>query len=372
MTTQKQDSFLKENLLGMSDSQLGRAIGLTKGQVRHRRQALGLNRSNAFNGELMAKGFDGENWSHGWLKTEDASIFIRNEEGIISYEEMREQLLADMRKYSPKYPKLKRKAIKDSHLLVVDPADIHIGKLALLAETGGEYNINIAKQRCLEGVQGLLDKAQGFPLEKIVLVIGNDIIHIDGSTRSTTGGTAQDTDGQWWQMFLEAKNLYVQVVEMLMQVADVEVIFCPSNHDFATGFMLADTLSSWFHKSGNVTFNCDIIHRKYLEYGLNMLAFDHGDGCKVNDTKDLMADEQPQMWGRTRFRYSYKHHLHHKHKINYTSAKDYIGVTVQYLRSPSGADAWHKKKGYISPKAVEGFIHHKTQGQLASFCHYFL
>lgn len=372
MNEQQVNKFVSENFLAMSDSEMGQVVGKTKDSIRHIRRKLKLERPNTVGNTLNANGFDENNWSHAWVKTEQASIFIRNESGIITYDEMREQLISELKKYAPRYPKLVRKKVKDPHLLIVDPADIHIGKLALLAETNEEYNIEIAKQRSIDGVVGLLEKASGFPIEKIILVIGNDILHIDSPYRKTTSGTPQDTDSQWWLMFQEAKKLYVRIIEMLVQVADVEVVFCPSNHDYASGYMLADTLSSWFHNSKNVVFKTDIVHRKYVEYGLNMLAFDHGDGCKVYDTKDLMADEEPEMWGRTKFRYSYKHHIHHKKKINYISGQDYIGITIQYLRSPSSADSWHAKNGYISPKAVEGFVHHPTKGQVASLTHYFI
>lgn len=326
----------------------------------------------AFSSTLKERGFNEENWSHGWLKTGDVSIFIRNESGLITYEEMREELVSEMKKHAPKYPKLKRKKITDGHLLVVDPADIHIGKLSILAETNDEYNIEIAKQRCLDGVDGLIEKSSGFPIEKIILVIGNDIIHIDSPHRKTTAGTPQDTDGQWWQMFKEAKDLYVRIIDRLIPIADVEVIFCPSNHDFAAGYMLADTLTSWYRKCKNVTFQADIVHRKYVEYGKNMLGFDHGDGCKEIDAKDLMADEQPQMWGRTKFRYIYKHHVHHMKRVRYLDGKDHIGVTIQYLRSPSPADSWHHRNGYVSQKAIEGFVLHPQNGQLAHLTHYFI
>ena len=60
------------------------------------------------------------------------------------------------------------------------------------------------------------------------------------------------------------------------------------------------------------------------------------------------------------------HHVHHK------MAKDFIGVTVEALRSPSGTDSWHHRNGYQHvPKAVEGFIHEKEGGQIARFTHLF-
>ena len=76
-----------------------------------------------------------------------------------------------------------------------------------------------------------------------------------------------------------------------------------------------------------------------------------------------MAQERPVDWSETKFRYWYLHHLHHKVKHKWRDAKDFIGVTVEYMRSPSGTDSWHSRKGYTGvPKAVEGFLHEKTSG----------
>ena len=53
------------------------------------------------------------------------------------------------------------------------------------------------------------------------------------------------------------------------------------------------------------------------------------------------------------------------------SSFDNIGVTVEFLRSPSGTDSWHYQKGYTgSIKAVEGFIHNEY-GQIAHLTHIF-
>jgi len=78
-----------------------------------------------------------------------------------------------------------------------------------------------------------------------------------------------------------------------------------------------------------------------------------------------MAHESDK-WTLCKHRYIYTHHLHHK------VSKDVMSVCVETLRSPSGTDSWHAKKGFQhSPKAIEGFIHHKTQGQKARLVHLF-
>jgi hypothetical protein len=49
-----------------------------------------------------------------------------------------------------------------------------------------------------------------------------------------------------------------------------------------------------------------------------------------------------------------------------------MSVNVETLRSPSGTDSWHHKAGYQhSPKAIEGFIHSKKDGQVARITHLF-
>ena len=78
------------------------------------------------------------------------------------------ELLSTIKGHEPKYPKIKRQLQSEGHLLVVDPADIHIGKLARAFETGEEYNSQIAVQRVLDGVKGIIKKSNGFNIEKIL------------------------------------------------------------------------------------------------------------------------------------------------------------------------------------------------------------
>lgn len=253
----------------------------------------------------------------------------------------------------------------DEHLLIVDPADIHIGKLAESFETGEDYNNQIAVQRVREGVEGILHKARGFRIDKILFVGGNDILHIDTPRRMTTSGTPQDTEGMWYSNFLIAKELYIEVLNRLLKVADVHFVYNPSNHDYTHGFFLADVIQTYFKDCKNITFDCSIAHRKYFVYGDNLIGTSHGDGGKTQDLPLTMAHESPD-WSRCKHRYFYIHHFHHK------VSKDYMGVCVEALRSPSGTDSWHHRNQYQhAPKAIEGFIHHPKFGQIARLTHLF-
>ena len=329
-----------------------------------------LNSYRAIKLESNGLGLDDKDVKHGWLKSKNASLFFKNpnfkEQEEQNYENIRASILDEIRVYAPQYPTITRTPSKDGHLLVIDPADIHIGKLCDAFETGEEYNNQIAVQRVLEGVQGILDKSSGFHIDKILFIGGNDILHIDTPRRTTTSGTPQDTDGMWYSNFLIAKKLYVEILEKLIGVADVHFTFNPSNHDYTHGFFLADVIQTWFKDCKNISFDCSIAHRKAFKYGKNLIGTTHGDGAKHQDLPLLMATEFPVEWSETKHRYVYTHHVHHK------TSKDYIGVTVESLRSPSGTDSWHSRNGYQhSPKAVEGFIHHKEFGQCCRITHIF-
>ena len=311
---------------------------------------------------------------HLWKKTKKESVFIKNPlyiepkelEKINQVEILHKKFIKDVKKYSFKYPKFDRTKKEDPHCLVFDAADIHVGKICSSFETGETYNSQIAIKRVRNGLKGIIEKSKGYELDKVIFIAGNDILHVDNAKSTTTSGTSQDTDQMWYDNFLMAKKLLVEIIETLLTIADVEVVFNPSNHDFTHGFMLLDSVSSWFHNCEQVTFDNDMRHRKYTKYGKNIIGSTHMDGAKVDKLHSLMAEEASEFWHECKHRYFYGHHIHHK------TAKDIFSVCIETLRSPSGTDGWHHRNGFQhAPKAVEGFIHHKEHGQVARLTHLF-
>lgn len=306
--------------------------------------------------ECEEQGIPLKDVKHYWHKSKKFSIFAKN--SVPSYFDVRDDIVQSMRKHAPSYKYYDRELFDKPCLLVIDPADVHIGKL------GKDHNNISIVERVHEGVDGIISKAKGFNIDQILFVAGNDILHVDNTKRTTTGGTHQDTDGMWHDNYLIAKQLYIDILEKLLNIADVHFVFNPSNHDYTNGYFLADTIESWFKNNENITFDCTIDHRKYFVYGNNLIGTTHGDGAKNNDLPLLMAHEKPELWSQCTKRYIYTHHVHHK------NSKDHIGVTIESLRSPSGTDAWHDKNGYISKKAIEGFIHDEHEGQIARITQY--
>ena len=296
--------------------------------------------------EAVAAGINPNSIKHGWIKSKKASLFFKNPHyQKEEYDKFKEELIKELAEYSPVFSKIKRKQSSDPHLLILDPADVHIGKLCTSLVSGKEYNSQIAVQRTLEGVSGILNKTAGFNFDKIVLILGNDILHVDGPNNTTTRGTRQDVDGMWYDNFLLAKKLYVDIIDYLVNIADVYIMF--KNHK-------------------NVKIDSSLQYRKYFTYGANLIGSCHGDGTKMDTLPYLMADEAKD-WSSCKYRYMFTHHVHHK------IAKDYPGLSIESLRSPSGSDVWHHKMGYTSSNnaAIEGYVHHPKFGQVARITNLF-
>lgn len=327
-----------------------------------------INELRRIHNEAIDNGLNPKDVKHGWIKNDNSSLFFKNpnfEGALDKQKEFQDKLIESLKEHSPNYKPIKRVKSKDGHLLVIDPADVHVGKLCSVFETNKEYNSQIAVQRVLEGVEGILNKSNGFNIDKINLILGNDILHVDNPQNTTTSGTRQDVSGMFYDNFLMAKQLYVDVIETLINVADVHITFNPSNHDYMSGWLLAEIIQTHFRNCKNITFDCSINHRKYFTYGNSLIGTTHGDGAKQIDLGSLMSVEAKHYWANSEHRYFYTHHIHHK------TSKDFINVTVESLRSPSPADSWHHRNGYVNTPAIEGFIHHKEKGQIARLTHYF-
>jgi hypothetical protein len=310
-----------------------------------------------------AEGTSYENWQvKAWMK--------KIAGGKEDWKKLEKSIINVLNSHSPVYKPYPRYKNGD-HLLVIDPADVHFGKYASAYETGEEYNIEIARQRLKEGVFGIVEKTKSFNVEKILLILGNDWLHIDTPKSTTTSGTFQDSDGMFHTMYLALYETMVEIIDTLLVDFDIDVEFNASNHDFMSGWMFCKTLEAHYRLCKNINFSSSISHRKYYKYGTNLIATSHGDGAKMQDMPLLMANEAPLLWSETKYRYVYLHHIHHKQVTKFQSGKDYIGVTVEYLRSPSSSDSWHFRNGYVgAKKAIEGFLHSKEDGQIARITHY--
>jgi hypothetical protein len=319
--------------------------------------------------ECEAEGLDPQTLHSGWIKNKNASLYFKQPKPQEQdFKKLSKELVDDLNNYSPSYPKIKRSKKLDGHMFFCCPSDLHIGKLCKSFVSGEEYDSQIAVLRALSGVNGCIDKAKGFPIDKVLFLLSGDLLHVDNLSGTTTKGTNQDTDGLFSDNFILAKRLMVEIIETLVDIADVHIMYTPGNHDHVSGWLMAQVLQAHFRKNKNITWDISMQMRKYYRYHSNLISSTHGDGVKHSLLPMLMADESTD-WSSTKHRYMFTQHIHHK----VTSKNDYVGVTIESLRSPSEADAWHHKAGYVSSnnKAIESFLFSKDNGQVARITHLF-
>jgi hypothetical protein len=173
---------------------------------------------------------------HYWHKGKSFSIFVKGEQ--VSYEDIRNSIIADVKTHAPNYKPYKYIQDKESYLLVIDPADIHLNKLCSAFETTEACNHDIIYNRVLEGVKGIIGYCRGFKIDQILFVAGNDILHVDNPKNTTTAGTPQDVSLMWYDAFVLARKLLTECIELLLPIAPVHFQYNPSNHDFTNGFFL--------------------------------------------------------------------------------------------------------------------------------------
>jgi hypothetical protein len=286
-----------------------------------------------------------------------------------SLELQKETILAEMRRHSPKNERLF--TVRDLNsgvpecLLELSVFDLHIGKLSWDKETGEDYDINIAVERYRTAIKSLLSRVRPMDIDRILLPVGNDMINIDSKLGTTTAGTSQDGDSRFGKMFRTAKELLVDTISELSQIAPVDVIIVPGNHDELTMFTLGEVLDAWFHNDKSVTINNSPKLRKYYQYYECMLMFTHGNREKHTDLGMIAANEEKHMWANTSHREVHLGHYHKSKVMNYLAVDEYQGFKVRILPSLSGTDAWHFSKGYNSQKAAKAFVWHRTDGLIS-------
>jgi hypothetical protein len=343
----------------------------------------------AFQAHCEAHNLPFSKWRGFWHKTGEFSSFFANTQAIEEEQNNHAEMLAELKKLAPNY-KQRKVDPKGEHMLVLPQSDIHIGKWSEVAGVGSNYNINIALERARVGTDALVEKAKLFGVKQFVVCLGNDVLHTDNG-KTTTNGTPQDTDGTWFHHFRMAFQLYVSMIEQLALHADVLLVHMPSNHDWRSGYALSEAVAARFHNHPNVKTMVTERHRKYVVYGKNLIMFTHGDGAKEKDLHWHMASEGSEAWSKTKFRYVYLGHIHHKDRKvaghqKVRTEKDLIGFTeivtgvtaepsqdvnIEYVRSQSGSDLWHSQMGYSAIPATEAFLHHPEMGQVARFTHFF-
>jgi hypothetical protein len=227
--------------------------------------------------------------------------------------------------------------------------DIHYGKLTNLS-------IEAAEEQFMDTIQNLVDKATGLDIERFILPIGNDGMNSEGMRLATTKGTPQHDSIGWRESFQGYCRLMTTAIDYLKAKAPIQVVVISGNHDFERMFYAGDFIKGWYRNDKNVVVDNSMDSRKYVEYGVNMIMYTHGDKEKPSEMPLIMATEQPEMFARCPVREVHCGHLH-KEMVN-----EFRGIKVRFIPSICANDDWHKTMGYSALRTGQAYIWSKSNG----------
>ena len=283
---------------------------------------------------------------------------------------LRIEMTNQLKEFAPKYPLISYDKFDKGQLLEINIFDLHFGKLCWGLETGDNYDTKIARKRFINAISSIIGRIEGYDIKRIVFPIGNDFFNSDNHKNTTTNLTPQDEDLRWQKTYKAGRELLIEGIDMLQTIAPVDVVVVQGNHDFERSFYVGDAMACWYHNNQNVSVNNNPNPRKHYQFGECLITYTHGNNEKIADLPLLVASEVPQLWSKTKYREIHVGHLHHKKEIKFMATQEHKGITVRFMRSLSGTDAWHNLKGYKGGiQACEAFIWDENEGLICQFSH---
>jgi hypothetical protein len=288
--------------------------------------------------------------------------FVLNVEASIALDEIARlsaEVIVRPRKFTENFC---AKNVKQN-CVVLSISDLHIGKPGVSAETGcAAYTPEIAETLFHTSAHSLLERTKDYNPQTIVLVVGNDFLHIDNPQGMTTGGTRIDYSSTYHENFLRGFRMVEQAIARCREYAPrVVVIPVAGNHDANSVWHLGHSLELAYRATPSVEVWNAPVNRKYFTWGQCAFMFTHGDAPRSTNYAQIFAADQPKIWGATKFHEVFLGHLHK------TQVDEFPGCIVRRISSLTPSDIWHAAKFYIGNlRRAEAFVYNAEHGLIAT------
>ena len=231
--------------------------------------------------------------------------------------------------------KINLKKYKDvnSKVLEIDIADLHNGKLPYLDDDTVQDDFYYT-------LSEILNRAQGKNISKIYFTPMGDTSNFDNINGLTTSGTPVSNNKTLQTVFDETTTMFIDAIEQLSNIAEVEVLHIPGNHDLGFSYYLSKSLEMYFRKHDGIKIDTNHKIRKFRVIGNTLLGIGHGNISKANSSGWLQVEAREE-WGKTKYSEIHYGHIHSQD----TTEKN--GTIVRYLPSMSPTDDWHYEKGFV-------------------------
>ena len=235
--------------------------------------------------------------------------------------------------------------------------DHHLGMYAWSKETGdANYDTDIGVSLLEDAVDSLVARS---PNSRHGLLCNlGDFFHSNNIKGETAGGTPLDTDGRYGRTVKEGVNLLKRIVIRLLEKHEiVTVLNVRGNHDSDPALWLNEAMRMYFENEPRVIIPDNYSKFTHLEFGNSLIVLHHGDKINPQRIYESVTRRLPVEWGRTKYRFGWLGHLHHK------ESKEIGGMMFEQFNVLTTPDAWHAGAGFGSSRSMTCIVLSEDYGE---------
>lgn len=235
--------------------------------------------------------------------------------------------------------------------------DYHFGMLAWGAETGADWNMDVAENLLINWFTAAIQAA---PASKVgILAELGDLLHYDSLEALTpTSSHVLDADARFPAIVEVVIRVLRRIINMLAEKHEqVHIILAEGNHDLSSSVWLRALFAEKYEDNPRITVDNSALPFYMYEWGDTSLFFHHGHLKKMDKISNVFAGEFREVFGRTKYSYAHMGHLHH------VASKEDSLMVVEQHPTLAARDAYAARGGYLSHRGASVITYSKESGE---------
>lgn len=293
---------------------------------------------------------------------EDGNVkgqWVKSQQNAERQAEMLREALSAMAEDIPKAkPITPPKHTLDDLLNQYTITDYHLGMLAWEAETGEDWDTDIAEGLLVNWFGSAVKSAPDADVG-IFAQLG-DFMHWDGLDAVTpASGHILDADTRFQKVVRVAIRAIRRIIQMLLNKHRwVYVIMAEGNHDPASSIWLRELLTALYEDEPRVKIDDSADVYYCYEHGDTSLFYHHGHKRKPTNIDDVFVAKFRDVFGRTKHSYAHMGHMHH------VDIKETNLMIVEQHRTLASKDAYASRGGWMAGRDAKVITYSKTHGEV--------
>lgn len=239
---------------------------------------------------------------------------------------------------------------------IVDP---HIGALSYGKETGESNDLKIGTARVGGTLQRLVGESPAS--EECVIINTGDFFHADSQANVTpASGHQLDVDGRDQRVKWAGVNMLRTTIDLALQKHNkVTVKNLKGNHDPESAKWLNISLGLFYSEEPRVHIDPEDANNDHFFhlFGVNYTGATHGHTMKPDRMYVMMAEDNPDYWNASLYRWCIFGHIHHETK------KQIGSLICESFSQPVPKDSFAHSHGYRSGSAMQSITLHRENGE---------